>query len=96
MQLTEENQRRFSEWLNEKCSSLRCFCCGMSSWVTGGSYLSVGYDPRSTKIHYHEGIPHISIVCPNCGYIMAFSTAVMGIVPDAESEETGENEKAGA
>ena len=92
MQLTEDDQRRFSEWLSEKCGSLRCFCCGMSSWVTGGAYLSVGYDPRTTKVHYHEGIPHIAIVCPNCGYIMSFSTAVMGIVPGAEVEQQSEDE----
>jgi hypothetical protein len=90
MQLTDDDKRRVSEWLYEKCGSLRCFCCGMSQWVTGGAYLNVGYDLHTTKIHYHEGIPMVAIVCPNCGYIMSFSTAVMGILPDLPAEEQTE------
>jgi hypothetical protein len=89
VQLSESDQQKIGEWLNERCGSLRCFCCGMTSWVTGGAYLNVGYDPATAKVNYHEGIPHVSIVCANCGYIMSFSTAVMGLTPitEAQNEE---------
>jgi hypothetical protein len=79
MKLTDNDQHIVREWLSEKCGSLRCFCCGTASWVTGGSFVNVGYDLHTGNIFYHDGIPQVSIVCSNCGYIMSFSTAVIGV-----------------
>jgi len=83
MLLTDADKTKISEWLNAKCGKLRCICCGHGQWsLIDMSGLSIGFDVHSTRFHYHEGVPFVSIVCLNCAHLVHFSTAVMGFKPD--------------
>lgn len=46
------------------------------------SSQNVGYDLHATRFHYHEGVPQITLACNNCGHMLFFSPAVIGIQPD--------------
>ncbi|MFA6581093.1 MAG: hypothetical protein WCS79_04755 [Paludibacter sp.] len=88
MLITKENNEAIIEWLSSKCGQMRCTCCGESKLSIGEiSTLQIGYDLDTTRFHYHQGMPLISIYCVNCGYVMQFSSSVIGIKPKPVPEE---------
>lgn len=83
MQISETNKERIGAWINEKCGQMRCTCCGHGNWtLIDGSTLPIGIDLQTTRFFYSQGIPQISILCQNCGHMLFFNPAVMGIEPD--------------
>lgn len=92
MKLTPENQKIIFDWIGDKCGQMRCTCCGHGAWTIADlSTLQIGFDLDTTRFHYHQGLPVVSIFCNNCGHIIQFSPGVMGIkpvpVPEAKVEE---------
>ena len=97
MVINEENKKQIINWLNQKCGVIRCFCCGhQRAWNLEGATVTIGVDLETFRIHYANGIPQISICCPNCGYIMNFNPLVMGITPknseESYSADTAQND----
>ena len=83
MQLTDTDRKKITEWLSEKCGQMRCFCCGNGQWTLAPqSTVLIGFDIHTTRFHYSQGVPIVSVVCSSCGHIVSFSTAMMGFKPD--------------
>lgn len=83
MNLSEEDKVKVIEWVRTKCDNLRCHCCGMANWdLAANAVIALGYDVRSSRFHYHAGIPLVGLNCTNCGHFLLFSPLVMGIKPD--------------
>ena len=88
MTLTEEDKKKISDWINEKCGQMRCTCCGYGQWeLLGSATLPIGFDVHTTRFYYHQGIPQITIACVNCGHMLFFNPAIMGFKPDAPEEK---------
>ncbi len=88
MKLTDEDNKNIQEWLEERCSNIRCHACGNGKWqLLDISTLQIGIDLHTTRFFYHGGIPLISITCMNCGYMMQFNPTVIGIKPDEPPKE---------
>ena len=83
MKLTAEDQERVKKWLKDRCGQMRCFCCGNAQWTLWDvPSILIAFDTHTTRFHYHEGIPQITLACKNCGYLVSFATAVVGLKPD--------------
>ncbi len=41
----------------------------------------------SSRFHYHQGIPIVSVACVNCGHLINFAAGVIGLKPDPPSAE---------
>ena len=82
MKLSEADRQQIVDWINDKCGNMRCTCCGQGHWVVGEiSTLSLGFDVHTTRFHYHDGMPQVTILCGNCGHLVHFSPGVMGFKP---------------
>ena len=82
MLLSAEDQNRVRDWLQSKCGSLRCTCCGVGNWQIGLAGVVLGIDLHTTRFFYHGGTPIASLICSNCGHTLFFHTGVMGFKPD--------------
>lgn len=83
MRLNEADKQRVQLWITSKCGQMRCVCCGTARWTLfDASSLTIGFDVHTTRFHYHEGIPLISVGCENCGHVVFFSANVLGFKPD--------------
>jgi hypothetical protein len=83
MELTEKDKQRIIRWLQEKCGSMRCTCCGMPNWeILPAASLPIGVDLHSMRFFYSQGIPQVGVVCTNCGHTLYFNPGVMGFRPD--------------
>jgi hypothetical protein len=84
MELTEEDKQRIIHWLNDKCGTMRCTCCGMPNWeVVPIAALPIGVNIHTLRFFYSQGIPYVSIACTNCGNTLFFNTGIIGFRPDA-------------
>src|SRR4051812_36210594 len=87
MELTKADQERVVKWLTEKCGQFRCFCCGTYGWsVEPIATMPVVVDVHTTRVHYHAGVPQITVVCRNCGHLVYFSAGTIGFKPDVAPE----------
>jgi hypothetical protein len=93
MKLSKENTELVINWLNEKCGKLRCTACGNSKWEIAQANIVLGFNPTTTRFHYHDGLPVVSLACGNCGHIEMFSSGIMGIKPEPIAEENIENKE---
>ncbi len=95
MNLTEADKKKILEWLEDKCGAMRCLACGQNQWeLLPFSTLQIGFDLHTTRFHYHNGIPFIGITCVHCGYVMQFSSGVIGFKPEPpQKPEIKESEK---
>lgn len=88
MKLSEDDKQKITNWIQDKCGNMRCTCCGYGQWqLMDFATLPIGFDVRSTRFFYHQGLPQISVVCTNCGHIKNFSPGVMGIKPEEPEEK---------
>lgn len=88
MKLTQSDSEKVRSWIAQRCGHMRCFCCGSGRWTLAElTSIQVGFDVHTTRFHYHEGLPVVSVVCENCGHVVHFSTNVMGFQPDAPAIE---------
>jgi hypothetical protein len=84
MLLTDDDKKKVLEWITTKCGAMRCVCCGHGKWeLLPPASVVIGVDLHSTRFHYHEGIPVVTIVCTTCGHLVHFSAGVLGFRPDA-------------
>lgn len=89
MMLTEKDKEKVLAWVSSKCGQMRCVCCGEGKWsLFDSSSLAIGFDVHTTRFHYHQGIPLVSIVCTNCAHVVFFSSSVMGFKPDEPPPES--------
>lgn len=83
MILTEADQTKVQKWLEKKCGQLRCFCCGHAQWqLMNISGITLGFDTHTTRFHYHDGVPTVSIACSNCAHLVSFAAVLLGLTPD--------------
>ena len=83
MKLSEADKQKILAWLNTKCGPMRCTCCGLGQWtLVDICTLTIGHDIHTTRFHYHEGIPQVTVACNNCGHMIFFNPAIMGFKPD--------------
>lgn len=83
MKISQDDKKRFEDWINTKCGIIRCTCCGMRNWtLMDTSTLAIGFDLHTTRFHYAQGIAQITIACTNCGHMLFFSPLIMGFAPD--------------
>lgn len=98
MALSEKDQLHVQKWLENKCGSLRCTCCGHGHWsIVDLVTMPIGFDTHTTQFLYSQGIPQVSIVCQYCGHMLFFSTEVMGLsintAPTESFQQSGESLK---
>jgi len=103
MDLTPEIKEKLIAQLNYKFTkdgavSLKCPMCGNQQFVL----VEEGFTARDISRNYEQrqiggqGIPSISIICTNCGYIADFSIGVLGLLtntpknPDSKTEQATE------
>lgn len=88
MKLTQTDKEIAAKWIREKCGQMRCVCCGHGKWeLIEFSTLAIGFDVRTTRFHYHDGLPMVTVACTNCAHLVNFSPGMMGIKPDAPTSE---------
>lgn len=82
MKLNEPDKAVVVKWLSEKCGQMRCFCCGNARWtLLENAGIQIGFDTRTTRFHYHEGVPVVSVACENCGHLLNFAASLLGLKP---------------
>ena len=92
MQLTQEDRELVAEWLRDKCGQMRCFCCGEGAWeLLPQPGITIGFNVRTTRFHYHQGVPQVWVACHNCGHLVTFSAHMIGLRPDLPDGETVED-----
>ena len=83
MELAKKDQEKVIKWIKDKCGQMRCFCCGEGQWtVASATTVAIGYNVHTTRFHYHQGIPTVTLVCSNCGHMVHFNAVVLGFQPD--------------
>ena len=88
MKLTEADKSKITDWLSKKCGQMRCFCCGTGQWtLVDAATIGVGFDTHTTRFHYHDGVPVVSVACANCGHLVFFSAMMLGLTPDPVASE---------
>lgn len=79
MALTEAQQQQLRNWLDSKGAKPGCSVCGHTKWdagdITNAPVFRPHESPPSTL-----SIPEVQVVCANCGYIMHFSAAQVGLL----------------
>ena len=94
MKLTEDDRKRLIAWISDKCGALKCMCCGggnNAQWAVGDtSNVLLGFDLHSTRFHYHEGTTQVTLICSNCGHMLAFNPGVIGFRPDVPDAPEGD------
>lgn len=82
MNLNESDRQKVKKWLESKMTRPNCSICGTASWTFfEGSTISIGINIETTRFDYFSGLPRISIICKNCGQIVDFSPAIIGVKP---------------
>ena len=88
MKLSKEDKKHVLEWINDKCGMMRCTCCGHAKWdLVGFSTTPIGYDVRTTRYFYAQGLPQVTIACLHCGHLLFFSPQIMGIESEMPEEK---------
>jgi len=83
MKLNEPDKAVVVKWVSEKCGQMRCFCCGNARWtLLENAGIQIGFDTRTTRFHYHEGVPVVSVACENCGHLLNFAASLLGLKPE--------------
>lgn len=88
MAIPEEIKKKIKENLNkklqEKSGSLVCPICENNNFI-----LADGFDADLLRDSIGEelaisglAIPEVVVVCSHCGYIMKFSTGILGLLED--------------
>jgi len=74
--LSAEQRRLIADTLAERGALGACPACHENSWVIGHghSLLTMGTDEGEGV-----GLPTVSRICANCGYISLHATAILGL-----------------
>jgi len=83
MNIGEAHQKQIIDWIQSKCGAMRCICCGTHQWaILETASLPIGYDLKTTRFFYHQGIPQVALACQNCAHVVYFSANMMGLKAD--------------
>jgi hypothetical protein len=89
VKLTQGDKDKVVKWLGERCGQMRCFCCGHARWqLLETASIHIGFDTHTTRFHYHEGVPQVTVACENCGHLINFAATLLGLKPDQPPAET--------
>ncbi len=78
MSLDQRQEQVVREWLDAKQVADQCPACGTAEWVI----LEIVEAPVRWPAELHSGGPGFPMLprgCRNCGYLMFFSAAKMGL-----------------
>ena len=84
LQFSDDDKTKILQWMKERTSSgLRCFVCGLNQWtLLEMAAMTLLCEARTGRIHYMDGFPLVGLMCPNCGHIIWFSAAAIGLRPE--------------
>ncbi len=85
MSLDQAQEQTVRTWLWEKQVAETCAACGATDWVI----LEIVDAPVRWPAELHSGGPSFSMIprgCRNCGYLMFFSAAKIGLGASDEDE----------
>lgn len=84
MELTPEQFKKFSEWLNslwkEPQKSL-CPICKSNNWIIGDRISELREFHMGTLVVGGNLQPLITVMCDVCAYVMLFNALKLGLVP---------------
>jgi hypothetical protein len=56
---------------------------GHARWeLLDNAAIQIGFDTHTTRFHYHEGVPVVSVACENCAHVINFAAVLIGLKPD--------------
>jgi predicted nucleic-acid-binding Zn-ribbon protein len=61
----------------------QCSMCGQSNWSIGDIIAPSVLAEDGKTVRHDNSIPSVVIVCINCGYVVQFSAAKLGLVVPA-------------
>lgn len=89
MILSQSDKQIIVDWLQNKCGVMRCTCCGHNVLqLIDIATLPIGFDIRTTRFFYAQGCPQVTVMCQNCGHLIFFNPAIMGLKPIEPQPET--------
>jgi len=70
-------------WLNRCLPNLKCECCGEGKWILSDNIVTM---PNYTGGIVLGGniLPHIPLICSNCGNTKFFNAITMGVIKKGE------------
>ena len=74
-QLTQAQKQRVIDWLKRKNVTDICPACGGKSWFIGDHQVMVHQFPKD----YLSPYTMVPVMCNNCGYVMLFTSKMMGL-----------------
>ena len=82
MALDPQFRQIFDHHLRSKITkNMDCFVCGSSDWKDGElKGLPVIEKINNDSVKETEVAAHVSLTCPNCGFVLLFSAQVVGLV----------------
>lgn len=87
--LPKETKEKIIKGLQAKGVKTICPMCGHNHFVLADGYFNNTLQKDLKNISLGgSGIPTISIVCSNCGFISQHALGVLGLLPD-EAKENG-------
>jgi hypothetical protein len=86
MSLDQAQEQTVRAWLQAKRAAEHCPACHAADWAI----LEIVDVPVRWPAELHSGGPSFPMVplgCRNCGYVMLFSAAKIGLGTDADEDE---------
>ncbi len=86
MSLDQEQEQIVRSWLEAKQVAEQCPACRASDWVI----LEIVEAPVRWPAELHSGGPGFPMIprgCRNCGYLMFFSAAKMGLGASSDDDQ---------
>lgn len=84
MGLTQAQVIKVGEWFKSRGVRGNCPGCGNKRWSIGGLISApvtnaLGVDTQAVPTMHSETVPAIATICNDCGYVMLFSSVMIGI-----------------
>ncbi len=86
MPLTDEQKRKFRNWLDSKVTEPECMSCGSNNWIGEPEMISGSVRDAHGNIQF--GTPDLAmvvIVCTNCAFTKLYAAKPIGLVEEEES-----------
>lgn len=92
--LEEEKQRLASALIKKlEIKNLRCPMCGNSHFSISDGYFFNFLQEDIKNYSMGKGVPSISIICDNCGFISQHALGSLGLLSKEQPKEGGEDGK---
>lgn len=88
MPLDQEQQNKVNSWMTQKGVNPSCPACRrMGQWSLGDIIVSPPME--GGNINFSGSlIPMVQLICNNCGFIMLFGAAPMGILKEGDIKKS--------